>query len=57
MKDLDSATKLAKSMVETGNKMGIKTTALLTEMNNPLGLMSGNALEIIESINLLGRWT
>ena len=53
MKDLDSATKLAKSMVETGNKMGIKTTALLTEMNNPLGLMSGNALEIIESINLL----
>ena len=53
MKDIDSATKLAKSMVETGNKMGIKTTALLTEMNNPLGLMSGNALEIIESINLL----
>jgi len=53
MKEINSASKLAKSMVETGNLMGIKTTALLTEMNNPLGFMSGNALEIIESINLL----
>ena len=53
MKDIDSASELAKSMVKTGNEMGIKTTALLTEMNNPLGFMSGNALEIIESIQLL----
>ena len=53
MKDMNSASKLADSMVQTGNLMGIKTTALLTEMNNPLGFMSGNALEIIESINLL----
>lgn len=53
MKDIESAEKLAKSMVETGNLMGIKTTALLTEMDNPLGYMSGNALEIIESIQIM----
>ncbi len=53
MKDIESATRLAKSMVETGTQMGINTTALLTEMDNPLGFMSGNALEIIESINIL----
>ena len=53
MKDIESATRLAKSMVETGSQMGINTTALLTEMDNPLGFMSGNALEIIESINIL----
>tara|TARA_B100001115_G_C15846386_1_gene426682 strand:+ start:1299 stop:2609 length:1311 start_codon:yes stop_codon:yes gene_type:complete len=53
MKDIESAEILAKCMVETGNLMGIKTSALLTEMNNPLGYMSGNALEIIESIRIL----
>ena len=53
MKDIESAEKLAQSMVETGNLMGIKTTAVLTEMDNPLGFMSGNALEIIESIEIL----
>ena len=53
MKDLNSAIELANSMVKTGNLMGIKTTALLTEMNNPIGYMSGNALEIIESIDIL----
>tara|TARA_X000000368_G_scaffold400608_1_gene372639 strand:+ start:803 stop:2110 length:1308 start_codon:yes stop_codon:yes gene_type:complete len=53
MKDIDSASKLAKSMVNTGKEMGIKTVALLTEMDNPLGFMSGNALEIIESISIL----
>ena len=53
MKNVESATTLAESMVKTGNQMGIKTIALLTEMNNPLGYMSGNALEIIESIDIL----
>ncbi|MED5272328.1 MAG: thymidine phosphorylase [Candidatus Thermoplasmatota archaeon] len=53
MKDIDSASKLAKSMVNTGKQMGIKTVALLTEMDNPLGFMSGNALEIIESVSIL----
>jgi len=53
MKDIETASKLAESMVKTGNQMGIKTVALLTEMDNPLGFMSGNALEIIESIDIL----
>ncbi|CAI8249417.1 MAG: Pyrimidine-nucleoside phosphorylase [Methanobacteriota archaeon] len=53
MKDIDSAIKLAKSMVNTGKQMGINTVALLTEMDNPLGFMSGNALEIIESVSIL----
>ena len=53
MKDIGSAIKLAKSMVNTGKQMGINTVALLTEMDNPLGFMSGNALEIIESVSIL----
>src|SRR3984957_212516 len=40
-------------MVSTGNAAGPKTAALITNMNQPLGRMSGNAAEIVESVELL----
>lgn len=53
MKTKVRATELAHSLVRTGERMGVKTTALLTDMNQPLGEMCGNANEIIESIQIL----
>src|SRR3954447_10726161 len=53
MKTLDDARLLARSMVDTGKRMGVPTTALLTDMNQPLGRMAGNALEVNESVDAL----
>ena len=53
MKTLDDARALAKSMVDTGKRMGVPTTALLTDMNQPLGRMAGNANEVNESVDAL----
>jgi thymidine phosphorylase len=53
MKTLDDARALARSMVDTGKRMGVPTTALLTDMNQPLGRMVGNANEVNESIDAL----
>ena len=53
MKTKERATELAHSLVRTGERMGVKTTALLTDMNQPLGEMCGNANEVIESIDIL----
>lgn len=56
MKSLDQARKLANSLVETGQRIGVKTSALLTDMNQPLGRMAGNVVEVHESIaTLQGR--
>lgn len=53
MKTREQATELAHSLVDTGNRMGVRTTALLTDMNQPLGRMCGNAVEVLESIDVL----
>ncbi|HMP74421.1 MAG TPA: hypothetical protein PKE55_14275, partial [Kiritimatiellia bacterium] len=53
MKTLDDARTLAKSMVDVGNAMGKKVSALITDMNQPLGHTAGNALEVVESIETL----
>ncbi|MDY3828180.1 MAG: pyrimidine-nucleoside phosphorylase [Clostridium sp.] len=53
MKDEESATLLAREMVEIGNNVGIKTIAVISDMNQPLGYAVGNSLEIIEAINTL----
>lgn len=44
---------LAAQMVSTGEASGTKTVALMTDMNQPLGAMSGNAIEIAEAVSLL----
>ena len=58
MPDLDSARALARSIVETGNGAGVRTSALLTDMNQVLGRSAGNALEVAEALDVLaGRST
>jgi pyrimidine-nucleoside phosphorylase len=53
MKSRDQARMLAKSLVSTGQLMGVRTTALLTDMNQPLGQKCGNAVEVEESLDVL----
>jgi pyrimidine-nucleoside phosphorylase len=53
MRDESHAKALAHALVSTGNSCGIKTRALLTDMNQPLGRAVGNSLEVLECINLL----
>jgi thymidine phosphorylase len=53
MKDLDAARELASTMVRLGTDSGVKTVALLTDMNTPLGLAVGNAVEVAESLEVL----
>lgn len=47
------AEELARSMVRVGNLMGVKTSALITDMNQPLGRMCGNTVEVKESLECL----
>ena len=53
MKTLDQARELAQSLVETGRRMGVRTTALITDMSQPLGRMAGNAVEVDETVAAL----
>jgi len=53
MRDIDKARELARTMVELGTDSGVATTALLTDMNTPLGLAIGNANEVRESVEVL----
>ena len=53
MKDVDSARELARTMVDLGKDAGVNTIALLTNMQTPLGLTAGNALEVRESVEVL----
>lgn len=53
MKTEESARQLAESLVKTGKRMGVATTALLTDMNQPLGRMVGNAVEVNETLSAL----
>src|SRR5437588_2054113 len=53
MKKEADAVLLAKLMVETGVRIGKRTVALITDMDQPLGLYVGNALEVIECVEVL----
>jgi len=53
MKNEKDAAFLAGLMVETGERMGKQVIALLTDMDQPLGNMIGNALEVIEVVDVL----
>jgi len=53
MKKEEDAVFLAELMVETGERMGKQMVALITDMNQPLGRMVGNALEVQECIEVL----
>jgi pyrimidine-nucleoside phosphorylase len=53
MKDLDDARALATSMVAIGTQEGVRTEAVITSMDAPLGYAVGNALEIVECVDTL----
>jgi pyrimidine-nucleoside phosphorylase len=53
MKTIEHATELANTMVGIGASNGTPVTAILTNMDEPLGRMVGNANEIVESIDVL----
>ena len=53
MKDYEDARALAQSIVAVANGAGVKTSALLTDMNEPLAGAAGNALEVHDAIKFL----
>jgi pyrimidine-nucleoside phosphorylase len=53
MRKQEDARTLAQAMVATGERMNVRTTALLTDMNQPHGRMAGNAVEVDESVATL----
>ena len=53
MSDPKDAALLARTMVDLGKNAGVKTRALVTAMDVPLGLTAGNALEIRETLEVL----
>ncbi|QRN99784.1 thymidine phosphorylase [Archangium violaceum] len=53
MKKVEDARTLARTMIGIGAEMGRKVTALLTDMDQPLGRAVGNALEVVEAVEML----
>ena len=53
MKDFASAKELAEKMTEIGKGLNKKVTAIISNMNQPLGKNVGNSLEVIEAIEIL----
>ena len=53
MREHDRARELARALVKTGNSLGVRSQALITDMNQPLGRAVGNSVEVRECIELL----
>lgn len=53
MTSLEEARGLATSLVEVANGAGLKTTALLTDMDHPLASAAGNAVEVANAVDFL----
>ncbi len=53
MKRFEDAEQLAHMLIQAGQSMGVEVAALITDMNEPLGQMIGNALEVKECIEIL----
>jgi pyrimidine-nucleoside phosphorylase len=53
MKNVGEARALARAMVAAGTQAGVRTEALLTSMDAPLGRAVGNAVEVVESVDTL----
>ena len=53
MPDIELARELARALVAAGTACGVRTRALITDMNQPLGRAVGNALEVRECIEIL----
>jgi thymidine phosphorylase len=53
MKDPEASRELARTMVGLGEAAGVRTVALVTAMDRPLGRAAGNAVEVAESVEVL----
>ncbi|MND95321.1 thymidine phosphorylase [Agrobacterium tumefaciens] len=53
MQSVDDARTLARALVDVANGAGLPTTALITDMNQPLGDAAGNAVEIVNCLEFL----
>ena len=53
MREFEDAKKLARALIETGKNFNVKTEAVISDMNQPLGKYVGNALEVYECIKIL----
>jgi pyrimidine-nucleoside phosphorylase len=53
MKSLEDSRELARTMIGIGTQMKRQVTALITDMDQPLGRAVGNALEVIEAVDML----
>lgn len=53
MQDIDNAYALAEAMVSIGKEVGRQTIAIISDMNDPLGMDIGNAIEVQEAIEVL----
>jgi thymidine phosphorylase len=53
METLDEARELARSIVDVANGAGVRTSALITDMNQPLADCAGNALEVASAMEFL----
>ena len=53
MRNVDEARELARIMVDTGKRLDKRITALITDMDQPLGNNIGNTLEVIEAVEIL----
>ena len=53
MADIESARELAASLVAVANGAGLKTSALITDMNEPLATAAGNAVEVLNALDFL----
>jgi pyrimidine-nucleoside phosphorylase len=53
MQRFDDSKKLAEALCQTGNAFGVRTEAVISDMNQPLGKYVGNALEVYECVKIL----
>ena len=53
LQEFEASKKLAEALVKTGNAFGVKTEAVISDMNQPLGEYIGNALEVYECLKIL----
>jgi pyrimidine-nucleoside phosphorylase len=53
MREESQARELARALVATGNRFGVRTEALLTDMNQPLGEAVGHAVEVAECLRIM----
>jgi pyrimidine-nucleoside phosphorylase len=53
MRDLERARELARTLIQIGRGMGKRVTAVITDMDQPLGRAVGNALEVAEALDVL----